>query len=198
MHTCRLAPTTSCCLVHTYRLAPTGSNADSKFESAEQRRLAPTVGSPFGTHLPTNADSQSAVGDSANCRLPVGRCALSIILFSFLFLVKRAGRHFGFFKRAGRHEKGAGRRALQKKPRQNIRFFEIKAGKITIMYDITLAKGQIRLDDRKCSFFQRTINIWSKLSTDWVHATIVLIMSMNRIDEHFVMAGYPDRLKRHC
>ena len=35
------------------------------------------------------------------------------------FLVKRAGRHFGFFKRAGRHEKGAGRRALQKKPRQN-------------------------------------------------------------------------------
>ena len=37
----------------------------------------------------------------------------------FFFLVKRAGRHFGFFKRAGRHEKGAGRRALQKKPRQN-------------------------------------------------------------------------------
>ena len=35
------------------------------------------------------------------------------------FLVKRAGRHFGFFKRAGRHEKGAGRRALQKKSRQN-------------------------------------------------------------------------------
>ena len=34
-------------------------------------------------------------------------------------LVKRAGRHFGFFKRAGRHEKGAGRRALQTKPRQN-------------------------------------------------------------------------------
>ena len=32
---------------------------------------------------------------------------------------QRAGRHFGFFKRAGRHEKGAGRCALQKKPRQN-------------------------------------------------------------------------------
>ena len=41
------------------------------------------------------------------------------IKFFFFFLVKRAGRHFGFFKRAGRHEKGAGRRALQKKPRQN-------------------------------------------------------------------------------
>ena len=38
---------------------------------------------------------------------------------TFFFLVKRAGRHFGFFKKAGRHEKGAGRRALQKKPRQN-------------------------------------------------------------------------------
>ena len=37
----------------------------------------------------------------------------------FFFLVKRAGRHFVFFKRAGRHETGAGRRALKKKPRQN-------------------------------------------------------------------------------
>ena len=36
--------------------------------------------------------------------------------------VERAGRHFGFFKRAGRHEKGTGRRALQKKPRQNTDF----------------------------------------------------------------------------
>ena len=41
------------------------------------------------------------------------------LFFLFFVLVKRAGRHFGFFKRAGRHEKGAGRRALQKKPRQN-------------------------------------------------------------------------------
>ena len=39
--------------------------------------------------------------------------------FFFFFLVKRAGRHFGFFKRVGRYEKRAGRRALQKKPRQN-------------------------------------------------------------------------------
>ena len=36
-----------------------------------------------------------------------------------LFLVKRAGRHFSFLKRAGRHQKGAGRRSLQKRPRQN-------------------------------------------------------------------------------
>ena len=45
--------------------------------------------------------------------------------FFFFFLVKRAGRHFGFFKRAGRHEKGAGRRALQKKPRQNTDITEL-------------------------------------------------------------------------
>ena len=44
---------------------------------------------------------------------------LKTFFFFFFFLVKRAGRHFGFFKRAGRHEKGAERRALQKKPRQN-------------------------------------------------------------------------------
>ena len=47
------------------------------------------------------------------------RAKSHVIFFFFFFLVKRAGRHFGFFKRAGRHEKGAGRRALQKKPRQN-------------------------------------------------------------------------------
>ena len=33
--------------------------------------------------------------------------------------VKQAGRHFSFFKKAGRHQKGAGRRALRKRPRQN-------------------------------------------------------------------------------
>ena len=37
----------------------------------------------------------------------------------YFFFVIRTVRHFDFFKRAGRHEKGAGRRALQKKPRQN-------------------------------------------------------------------------------
>ena len=48
-------------------------------------------------------------------------------IFKFFFLVKRTGRHFGFFKRAGRHEKGAGRRALQKKPRQNTDYYVIIA-----------------------------------------------------------------------
>ena len=56
------------------------------------------------------------------------------------FLVKRAGRHFGFFKRAGRHEKGAGRRALQKKPRQNTEYRMVKEN--LVKYDIP-GSGQI-------------------------------------------------------
>ena len=56
-------------------------------------------------------------------------------MFCF-FLVKRAGRHFGFFKWAGRHEKGAGRRALQKKPRQNtvVAFEEVSASCLLVNY----------------------------------------------------------------
>ena len=34
-------------------------------------------------------------------------------------MAKKAGRHFSFLKKAGRHQKGTGRRALQKRPRQN-------------------------------------------------------------------------------
>ena len=36
-----------------------------------------------------------------------------------VFGVKKAGHHFGFFKRTGRHQKGTGLCALQKQPRQN-------------------------------------------------------------------------------
>ena len=42
----------------------------------------------------------------------------------FFFLGKKAGRHFGFLKKAGHHQKGAGRRALQKRPRQNTEFVD--------------------------------------------------------------------------
>ena len=47
----------------TYRLAPTAPTADSNLESAEYRRLTPTIELAISTHLPTNADFQSAVGD---------------------------------------------------------------------------------------------------------------------------------------
>ena len=44
-------------------------------------------------------------------------------------------------------------------------------------------KKQSRLDVRKYSFSQRTINVWNKLSTDCVHATSVN-MFKNKIDKY--------------
>ena len=40
-------------------------------------------------------------------------------------------------------------------------FFEIKEGKITRGHNYTLVKKQSRLDVRKYSFSQRTINVWN-------------------------------------
>ena len=50
-------------------------------------------------------------------------------------------------------------------------------------------KKQSRLDVRKYSFSQRTINVWNKFSTDCVHATSVN-MFKNGIDKYFVKAVY--------
>ena len=50
-------------------------------------------------------------------------------------------------------------------------FFEIKESKITRGHNYTLVKKQSRLDVRKYSFSQRTINVWNNLSTDCVHAS---------------------------
>ena len=44
-------------------------------------------------------------------------------------------------------------------------FFEIKESKITRGHNYTLVKKQSRLDVRKFSFSQRTINVWNNLST---------------------------------
>ncbi len=43
--------------------------------------------------------------------------------------------------------------------------FEIKESKITRGHNFTLMKKQSRLDVRKFSFSQRTINVWNKLAT---------------------------------
>ena len=48
-------------------------------------------------------------------------------------------------------------------------FFEIKVIKVTRGHNYMLVKKQSRLDARKYSFSQRTINVWNKLSTDCVH-----------------------------
>ena len=68
-------------------------------------------------------------------------------------------------------------------------FFKIKTGKITRGHDFTLVNGQTRLDFRKYSFSQRTVNEWNKLSADCVHSSSVN-MFKNRIDNYLVRAGY--------
>ena len=69
-------------------------------------------------------------------------------------------------------------------------FFEMKESKITRGHNFTLVKKQSRLDVRKFSFSQRTINVWNnKLSEECVHASSVN-MFKNRIDKYLVKAGY--------
>ena len=71
----------------------------------------------------------------------------------------------------------------------NIFFFEIKESKITRGHNFKLVKKQSRLDVRKYSFSQRTINVWNNLSTDCVHASSVN-MFKNKIGKYLVKAGY--------
>ena len=68
-------------------------------------------------------------------------------------------------------------------------FFEIKESKITRGHNFKLVKKQSRLDVRKYSFSQRTINVWTNLSTDCVHASSVN-MFKNKINKYLVKAGY--------
>ena len=50
---------------------------------------------------------------------------------------------------------------------------KLRIMKITRGNNYTLVEKQSRLDVRKYSFSQRSINIWNKLSTDCVHANSV-------------------------
>ena len=68
-------------------------------------------------------------------------------------------------------------------------FFKTKEGKRTRGNNFTLVKKHSRLDIRKFSFSQRTINVWNRLSTDCVHASSVNVFK-NRIDKYLVMARY--------
>ena len=68
-------------------------------------------------------------------------------------------------------------------------FFEFKESKITRGHNYTLVKKQSRLDVRKYSFSQRTINVWNNLSTDCVEASSVN-MFKNKIDKYLVKAGF--------
>ena len=68
-------------------------------------------------------------------------------------------------------------------------FSEIKESKITRGHNFTQVKKQSRLDVRKFSFSQRTINVSNTLSTECVHASSVN-MFKNIIYKYLVKAGY--------
>ena len=74
-------------------------------------------------------------------------------------------------------------------------FLEIKQSKITRGHNFTLVKKQSRLDVRKFSFSQRTINVWNKLSTEYVglHASSVN-MFKNKIDKPIYLRRVTHRL----
>ena len=69
-------------------------------------------------------------------------------------------------------------------------FFKFKTGKRTRGRDFTLVKGQSRLDVRKYSFSQSTVNEWNTLSADCVHSSSINMLK-NRVDNYLVRAGYP-------
>ena len=56
-------------------------------------------------------------------------------------------------------------------------------------HEVTLVKDQCRLDIRKCTVSQWTINEWNKLSTDCVTASSVN-MFKNKVDTYLRRAGY--------
>ena len=56
-------------------------------------------------------------------------------------------------------------------------------------HEVTLVKDQCRLDIRKYSFSQRTINKWNKLSTDYVTASS-MNMFKNKVETYLRRADY--------
>ena len=68
-------------------------------------------------------------------------------------------------------------------------FFSLKKDSRTRGHEVKLVKDQCRLDIRKHSFSQRTINEWNKKSTDCVTASSVN-MFKNKVDTYLRRAGY--------
>ena len=68
-------------------------------------------------------------------------------------------------------------------------FFSLKKDSRTRGHEVKLVKVQCRLDIRKHSFSQRTVNEWNKLSTDCVTASSVN-MFKNKVDTYLRRAGY--------
>ena len=72
-------------------------------------------------------------------------------------------------------------------------FFSLKKDSRTRGHEVKLVKDQCRLDIRKFSFSQRTVNEWNKLSTDCITASSVN-MFKNKLDTYLRRAGYTDGL----
>ena len=68
-------------------------------------------------------------------------------------------------------------------------FFTVKEERRTRGHGVTLAKKQCRLDIRKVSLSQRTVNEWNRLSADCIGASSVNIFK-NKIDIYLRQAGY--------
>ena len=73
-------------------------------------------------------------------------------------------------------------------------FFSLKKNSRTRGHEKKLVKDQCRLDIRKYSFSQRTINEWNKLSADCITASSVNIFK-NRVDTSQEGGLYVDE---HC
>ena len=70
-------------------------------------------------------------------------------------------------------------------------FFSLKKDSRTRGHEVKLVKDQCRLDIRKHSFSQRTINEWNKLSTDCVTASSVN-MFKDKVDTYLRRADYTE------
>ena len=68
-------------------------------------------------------------------------------------------------------------------------FFSLKKDSRTRGHEVKLVKDQCRLDIRKYSFSQRTVNEWNKLSTDCITASS-MNMFKNKLYTYLRRAGY--------
>ena len=68
-------------------------------------------------------------------------------------------------------------------------FLSVKNDSRTRGHEVKLVKDQCKLDIRKYSFSQSTVNEWNKLSTDCITASSVNIFK-NKLDTHLRRAGY--------
>ena len=68
-------------------------------------------------------------------------------------------------------------------------FFKLEEGSRTRGHKAAVVKGQCKMDMRKDSFSQRTMNEWNKLSNDCVNDSNVN-MCKNLIDRYLIRASY--------